>query len=209
MILRSYAKPALQARPRQSQALTLVELMVSTSLFSLAVLGMVYTQLFALSQDQLVNSKSGASEQARLSFNNMMSDIRSAKIWAIGNWNGTSFTPTPNGTAQQGNSIELSLTTDTNKYIIYYFKTNTCELRRWHSGDAQETVLVQSLTNTMLFSAQDYTGATQTDLTHKGVISVLMQFCQYQYPITKIGPGYFYNFYQIGLKVTPHVPDGP
>ncbi len=195
--------------PRRSEGFTLAELMVAMSLFSLAVLGMVYTQLFALSQDQMVNSKSGASEQARLSFNQMTSDIRGAKLWAIGNWNGTSFVPIANGTAQQGDALQLSLTSETNQYIIYYFKTNTFELRRWHSGDPQETVIVQYLTNTMRFQAETYTGAVQTDLTHKGVINVLMQFCQYQFPITKIGPNYYYNFYQLGFRVTPHVPDGP
>jgi len=188
---------------------SLADLMVATAVFSLAVAGLVYGQLFALRQDQLVNSKSGAAEQARLSFNDLTSDVRSAKIWAIGNSISNAFTPVPNGTAQQGNAIQLSLTTDTNKYIRYYFDTNQCQLRRWHSGTASSKILAQWLTNTMYFRAERFDGTVQTNLTHKGVISVAMQFCQYQYPLTRIGPGYFYDYYQLSFRVTPHVPDGP
>ena len=61
----------------------------------------------------------------------------------------------------------------------------------------------------MYFQAQNYRGSNQTDLTHKGVIEVVMQFCQFQYPITKIGPNYYYNYYKMDLRLTPHVPDGP
>ena len=48
-----------------------------------------------------------------------------------------------------------------------------------------------------------------TDLTHKNVINVVMQFCQYQYPITKIGPGCLYDYYKMEMRLTPHTPDGP
>ena len=92
---------------------------------------------------------------------------------------------------------------------MYYFDTNACKLWRWHSGSSVKKAITSYLTNTMYFKAETYTGATQTNLTHKGVINVMMQFCQYQYPITRIGPNYFYNYYQLGFRVTPHVPDGP
>ena len=75
-------------------------------------------------QDQLVNSKIGASELARLSFNDLANDIRAAKIWQIGNGNLSSFTGIPLGTNQQGNALKLSMTTDTNHYYLYYFDTN-------------------------------------------------------------------------------------
>ena len=205
--------PSRGGAPAQSMNLTragftLVELMVASSLFSLAVLGLVYGQLFALREDQLVNGKSSASEQARQSFNGMTSDIRSSKIWAVGNYASNFFSPIPNGRAQQGNALQLSLTTDTNQFVLYYFDTNRCQLRRWHTGHTTSKILAQYLTNTMFFRAETYTGATQTNLSHKGVINVTMQFCQLQFPLTRIGPGYLYDFYQLSFRATPHVPDG-
>jgi prepilin-type N-terminal cleavage/methylation domain-containing protein len=188
---------------------TLAEMMVATTVFAFVVIGFVYVQMFGMRQDELVNSKVGASELARLSFNDMANDIRAAKIWQIGNGNLAAFTAIPLGTNQQGNAIKVSLTTDTNQYYMYYFNTNTRTLYRGHSGSAATTCVAQYLTNTMYFQAQDYRGNPQTTLTHKGVIDVLMQFCQFQYPITKIGPGYYYNYYKVELRLTPHVPDGP
>jgi Tfp pilus assembly protein PilW len=197
-----------QTHARRLAGLTLVEMMVSTGIFSLAVLGLVYTQMFGMRQDQLVNSKSGACEQARVSFNDLTTDIRSAKLWQIGNGNLSAFTPIPNGTSQQGNALQLSLTTDTNQFILYFFDTNSCQLRRGHSGSTAYKTIVQYLTNTMYFRAETPHGDIQTDLSHKGVINVVLQLAQYQYPLTRIGPGYYYNFYEMQFRITPHIPDG-
>jgi prepilin-type N-terminal cleavage/methylation domain-containing protein len=209
MIMPRKTKHAAGKRAQRQAGLTLPEMMVASAVFSLTVVGFVYCQLFGMRQDQLVNSKIGASENVRLSFNQLANDIRAAKIWQIGNGNLSSFTGIPLGTNQQGNALKLSMTTDTNQYYLYYFNTNKCWLLRGHSGSTNVTCLAEHLTNTMYFQAQNYHGDKQTDLTHKGVINVVMQFCQYQYPITKVGPGYFYDYYKMELRVTPHTPDGP
>jgi hypothetical protein len=194
---------------RRQAALTLTEVMVASAVFSLTVIGVVYCQMFGMRQDQLVNSKIGAAEQARLSFNDLGYEIRAAKIWQIGNGDVSSFTGIPLGTNQRGNALKVSLTTDTNQYFVYYFDTNACKLYRGHSGTTAKTCLAQYLTNTMYFQAQNYHGENQTDLTHKGVINVVMQFWQYQFPITKVGPGCLYDYYRMELRLTPHAPDGP
>jgi hypothetical protein len=196
-------------RTRGQAGMTLSETMVASAVFGLMVIGLVYCQMFGLRQDQLVNSKIGSAELARLSFNDMANSIRSAKIWQIGNGNLSSFTGIPQGTNQQGNALKLSMTTDTNQYYLYYFDTAARKLYRGHSGSTAKTCLASSLTNTMYFQAQDYRGVVQTDLSHKDVIVAVMQFCQYQYPITKVGPGNYYDYYKVELRLTPHTPDGP
>ena len=84
-------------RAQQQAGLTLPELMVASAVFSLTVLGFVYCQMFGMRQDQWVNSKIGASDLARLSFDDMAYHIRAAKIWQIGNGNLTSFSSLPLG----------------------------------------------------------------------------------------------------------------
>jgi prepilin-type N-terminal cleavage/methylation domain-containing protein len=196
-------------RARGQAGFTLAEIMVASAVFGLTVIGFVYCQMFGMRQDQLVNSKIGASEQARMGFNDLANDIKAAKIWQIGNGDLSSFAGIRLGTNQQGNALKLSLTTDTNNYYVYYFDTNASKLFRGHSGSTTISCLAEHLTNTMYFQAQNYHGDNQTDLTHKGVINVVMQFCQYQYPITKIGPGCLYDYYKMELRLTPHAPDGP
>ena len=127
----------------------------------------------------------------------------------MGNGDHDGFTPIANGTAQQGTALLINRTTDTNFYILYYFDTAHNELRRRQSGGGHAVLIAANLTNTMFFRAENYRGDEQADLTHKGVINVVMQFCQYQYPLTRVGPGYYFDYYKIQFKLTSHVPDGP
>lgn len=194
---------------RRQAGLTLTETMVASAVFSLAVIGLLACHMFGLRLDQLANSKVGASELARLSFNQLSDDIRSAKRWEIGNGDESSFVEIPLGQNQKGTALKLYSTSFTNSYCLYYFDTNQYELLRYNSTSGEAKCVAKYLTNTMFFQMQDFQGINQTNLTHKGVVNVVMQFCQFQYPITMIGPGYYYDYYRIDLRVTPHAPDGP
>jgi hypothetical protein len=184
-------------------------------IFSMVTLGMISLHLFGQRYDQLVQGKLGASDQSRRAFDRLAEDIRAAKIWRIGNGEFSDFTPIANGTAQQGNAVRLQLTTAASNYIVYYFDTGERKLYRQHSGSPlpARTLIASGLTNvtanSMLFRAENYRGDTQTDLTHKGVVGVLLEFAEYQYPMTQVGPGRQYDYYKMDFKVTPHVPDGP
>lgn len=197
------------SRAGRALAFTMVEMMVTMAIFSMAILGVFYAHIFGLKQDRLISSKLGASDQSRRGFDALTRDIRSAKIWAVGNGSASTFTSISNGVAQKGNAIQVSLTTDTNKWIMYYFNTATAELRRRVSGASTTTLVSSYLTNGMYFQAENYRGVVQTNLTHKGVINCSMEFAQYQYPLTRVGNGYLYDYYKMTFKVTPHSPDGP
>lgn len=201
-------QPMLRRRGVRATAMTLVEILVSMAVFSLAIIGLVYTNLFGLMQNQLVNSKLGASDQSRRAFDKFTGEIRTAKIWMVGNGDDGSFTPIDNGDEQQGNALQISSTTDTNSYVRYYFNTNSQELCRVASGITGHTLVAQYLTNSMYFRAEDYLGNIKTDLSYKYVIRVVMEFCQYQYPLTRVGPGYYYDYYKMEFRITPHCPDG-
>jgi len=212
------ARNARREAPNTPQRLgmTLVELMIAMGIFSAVSVGLLYTHVFCLRQDQLVNSKLGASDQSRRGFNLLTEDIRSAKIWEIGTstGGGTNFTPIALDTPQQGNALRLSYTTNFADGVQYYFDTNTMsvdggKLRRYKPASGESRLIADYLTNTMYFRAEDYRGVTQSNRTHKGVIKVLMEFAQYQYPLTRVGPGYFYDYYKLEFKLTSHVPDGP
>ncbi len=196
-------------------AFTLVEIFVATGVFSLVVIGMVYAHLFGMRQDELIQSKLGASESSRRSFNQFMQDMRMAKIWRIGNVAagvlGTSFTTVATNSLQVGNAVKISLSIDTNCYIIYYYNTsdaNNNKLCRIHSGNSNPSVIASNLINTFLFAAEDYLGNIKSTLSYKYVVHTTLQLEQFQYPLTKVGTNYLYDFYKIDFRVTPHCPDG-
>ena len=225
-------------------------MMINLWLFSIALAtALVSVNLFGLFQDELVNSSLGASDQARVNFNQMLDEIRAAKNVQIGSGNYANFSPTTNG-LQQGDTIQIIPTTNTisagasnyyNFYIYYYFLTNTYTNSSWLMratvtnwiGTTGTTnflllstnimascltnmnitsvglVITNLVTNSMLFSAVGYNGTTfavltndpTTYSTHNYLVNVLLQFYQYQYPLTKVGSGsnYLYNYYQLEL----------
>jgi prepilin-type N-terminal cleavage/methylation domain-containing protein len=200
---------------KRVQAFTMVEMMITVSIFSVVVLALVYTQIFGLQQDRLVGSKLGASDQSRAAFDQMSRDIRSAKIYQIGDISGTTFSANGLGASQRGRAIQLCLSTNTSVYVVYYFDATAGELRRIHSSVTGSTLVAKNLTNSMVFTnsmyftAEHIDGTVQTDHSHKGIIHATLCFWQYQYPQTFVGNGNYYDFYKMEFKLSPHVPDGP
>ena len=193
--------------------MTLVEIMVAMSIFSFLVLGLVYMQMFIMKYDQLTSSQLGATEMSRMSFNDLVSDIRSSTVWAVGTGNLTNFTPVPNSTPQEGNALQISASQNTNNYVRYFFFTNVTPtetnfmLCRMTNGMASYKVIAKNLTNnyyTNMFVAEDYLGNMQTTLRYKYVIHTTLEFCQFQYPLTIIGPGYHFDDYKMEFRVASH-----
>jgi hypothetical protein len=219
-------RPVRALRHRRVQAFTLAEMLVSVSIFVFMALGIIYAMMAGMRYDQLVCSKLGASDKSRMSFDLLTGEIRSAKSWSIGNITGnnkSTFTPCGNATAQQGNA--LSLTNASGVWVRYWFDTNNYQLCRGPGGAATNQIIAQSLTNSgnalmpmsMTFHAEQRTNDNlvtsisasdiQQDLQYKYVIVTTMEFCQFQYPLTKVGPGYYYNYYCIRIKAASHCPN--
>lgn len=190
----------------RERGFTLIEMMTTSAIFSMVILAAMYTQIFGMKQDELIQSKLGASDASRNGFGVMALDVRSSKIWSVGNMSGTNFTALTNGTPQLGTAIKLNLTEDPNFYIQYYFDTNRGVLYRQHSGQAS-SLIASNLTGTLFFQAEDYRGTPQTTFTSKCVIHVMLQFAQYQYPKVIVGAGYLYDYYKMEFRLTPHIPD--
>jgi Tfp pilus assembly protein PilW len=214
--MKHFAPQARTLRPasaRRRRAMTLAEMLVTMGIFSLVVIGMVYVQMFIMKYDEMTCSQIGASEMSRMSFNDLVSDIRSSWTWAVGTGNQTSFTPAPNSSPQEGNALQLSTTQNTNNFVRYFFTTNATaavtnfSLCRMTNGMSSCTVIAQNLTNnfyTNMFVAEDYLGNMLTTYRYKYVIHVTLEFCQYQYPLTKVGPGYYYDDYKMEFRVASH-----
>jgi len=200
-------------RVRHTAAFTAVEMMVSVFIFVFLVLGVIYAILFGMRWDELVCSKLGASDKSRMSFDLLTSDIRSAKWWKIGNGDNDSFVSCTNAMNQAGNAVKLSTSGEANSpaWVLYYFDTNNCQLCRYTNGAAYAQIIAQNLTNStgnsMQFTARKFDGSLAQDWQYKYAIRATMEFCQYQYPLTKVGPGYYYNYYCIQIQAASHCPN--
>ena len=61
------------------------------------------------------------------------------------------------------------------------------------------------ITNNIVFTSEDCFGNVLTNNQNNRVISLKLQFYQVQYPITRIGPGNYYDYYQLTTKLTRRV----
>jgi hypothetical protein len=202
-----------QRRARQS-ATTLPEMMTTLFIFMMTLAALLYTHMFGLKQDQLVESKLGASDHARKGFGIMSREIRSAATHAVGSYSGGVFNEIAAGVLQQGNAIRLCFGTNKLFYTtnIYYFDTtlsNNFRLMRKRNNSTANMV-AGNLTNSLTFTAEEYSGTATTNNSDRKIIHFTLDFLQYQYPLTKVGSGggYLYDRFKMDFRVTPHVPQG-
>jgi hypothetical protein len=62
------------------------------------------------------------------------------------------------------------------------------------------------------FTAENYSGQEQTNSitnvnNYKNMIHVKLDFCQFLYPLTKVGTNGLYDYYKMEFRATPHLPE--
>jgi len=185
------------------RAFTLTELMVATAVFMLAVLGLLYLHIFGLRMNELVRTKLGASEDARRAVSLLAAEIRAAGVVRVGTGDSATFSETPFGSPQEGAALEVyPLKTDTNTFIRYYFDPEENRLKRQESGAASPTVVAGGITNSAIFTAEDFTGKILTNNSNNRVIGVRLQFFQIDNPAIRISAGSLYDYYQLQTRIT-------
>jgi Tfp pilus assembly protein PilW len=218
-------KPTLQnhfpTARRARAGFSLIEAMFVSAITVVVVGGALSAHFLGLRESQLLESKAGANDTARRAIGQLLNEIRAAKGYAIGTMSGTNFMMLTNGASLQAAALQLysavistNQIVNTNQTIIYYFDASQAAsgnglLWRLPSSTGVPVVSVSNLINTLYFTSEDYLGNTQTVRSFKGVIHTTLQFSQFLYPLTAVGPNGLYNYYTIDCRATPHLPDGP
>jgi type II secretory pathway pseudopilin PulG len=196
---------------------TLVEMMITVGIFLFIFIGvMVAIQIFGLRVYTLAATKLVATQGSLKALNQLRDQIREAKTVNVGNCSAgaSSFADIPLTSAQQGNALQISPTTNLSSYVIYYLNTNNAPTNQLDmvlttnngTNFGTTTVLASYITNQIIFDAEDYRGniATNTDsLDNRWVIKVTLQFSQWEYPIANVGGTGFnaYDYYQLRTRV--------
>lgn len=190
---------------RTTLAFTITETLISMSLLTIVIGGVVYSHVMGMRLNAITMAKLGVSQQARSAFNRLQDEVRSATTVTIGNGTATTFTAISNGTAQAGMAVQIYPTTNTATWVRYYFETNVTELRRVDSSLSTPVTVAQYLTNATIFQAEDHTGVVLTGPSNNRVVGVNLRFYQLQYPQTRIGTNNAYDFYQLSAKITRRI----
>jgi hypothetical protein len=212
-------RPTQAANRGQRQGSTLIEIMFASTILVMLIIAIMAAHLVGLREDQWVESKSGASDSSRKILNQLPVDIKSSKMWFIGNMSGTNFVVATN--TAQATALELFPTTNSSQpAIIYYFDLSNSNnsdghLLRGVNTNWNPVVISSNLVNWLgngyTFNVENYTGSFATNSggskSYKQVIHVILQYCMFQYPLTVVGTNGLYDFYKIEFRATPHLPE--
>ncbi|HTG42935.1 MAG TPA: hypothetical protein VK633_00265 [Verrucomicrobiae bacterium] len=183
-------------------AFTFTEMMVTMSILMMVLGGVLMAHLFGVRLFELTKAKLGANQEARKAIALLTDEIRTGKLVKIGAGNLSQFTEVAPETTQSGSAIQIYPTTDTNSFIRYFWDPASNQLRRTTNGATSISVVANSITNATVFSAEDFKGNILQNNQNNRVIALDLQFYQIQYPIVLIGPGQYYDFYQLRTKIT-------
>ena len=189
---------------RSERAVTITEMMIVVSLLMMVLTAVLTTHLFGLRFFEITKAKLVASDDARRTISRLVSEIRGAKIVRIGNGDLATFTEVADGLLQQGTAIQVYATTNTNTFVRYYW-SSVGKLRRTTNNATGDDVMASSVTNSLIFTSENYAGTVLTNNQNNRVIGVTLKFKQLAYPVINIGSSNYYDFYQLRLRVTRRV----
>jgi len=181
-------------------AFTLTEMVISSGLFSLVIMGSILSHMTGLKLCTTTQTKLRAVHTARAAINRTREDIRSATIIQIGNASATNFSFLSSNQLRMGNAIRIYPTGDTNVWIRYYLDTSAQTLKRITSDGAVETIS-NYITNKVPFAAEDYAGNVLTNDQNNRVIRMTLEIYQWEFASLNPGGSNAFDYYRVQTKV--------
>ncbi len=167
--------------PGPHQGFTLPEILIATAVFLLMVGGIIAANLFGLRMFQINTIKLNVTTWSRQTTDKMAGEVHACDSVSVGNvtTNGV-FEGLLDGETQQGNGLLIYPTADTNNYIVYFVNPNDATFRQTlHApGGTNTVVLADAVTNTIAFSAQNFSGTVLTNIQNNRVIHLTLEFYQ-------------------------------
>ena len=174
--------PALHPRASTGSrgGFTLPEVLVAMTVFLLLIGGIVSAHLFGLSMFRITETKLNATDDARKTIGKMTEEIRTCKSTYIGDVKNGEFVALLDGEKQVGSGLLIYPTTNIANYVIYFVNPTDKTFRRTTSKPGSATVVAESVTNNVVFRAQDHLGNVLTNNQNNRVINVNLEFYQPQ-----------------------------
>lgn len=157
---------------------TLPELMVAITIFSFVMLGVIFAHLFGLSMFRITENTLMATDDTRKVMGRMVNEIQTCRNAFIGNINAGAFVGMLPGEQQAGSALLIRPTTNSANFIIYFVNPSDQTLRRTTGSPGSAVVLAESITNSLAFSAQNFSGTVLTNNQNNRVFHINLEFYQ-------------------------------
>lgn len=185
-VILTMANPVVGRPNRSFRGFTLTNLMVSLTIFGMVLGSMIAAHLFGLRMMELNRIQLEASDTFTRSFSPLFTDVRSAKRLRLGAGDRQSFREAQAPAVQQGNALQVYPTRDTNLFVRYFLDSQDHALKRLDPNGSL-TVIARSITNDVLFTAEDYAGAKLTNMNSYAAISITLDVIPGDPAVTSTG----------------------
>jgi prepilin-type N-terminal cleavage/methylation domain-containing protein len=157
------------------QGFTLPEILIALTIFLLLIGGVMAAHLFGLKMFQMTNDKLIVTQWSRQTIDNLTDQIHGCySVQVVNVATNGSVATLLDGETRQGNGLLIYPTADTNNWVVYFVNLADQTLRRTdQAGNAVR--LADSITNTLAFSAQDFSGDVLTN-NDNSVIHLTFEF---------------------------------
>ena len=187
---------------RHCSGFSLVEQMVAVMIISMVIAGAMTIHIFGLRLYNITEAKLSSGDEARRAISLLIDEIRSAKIVRVGSGGLTSFSEAEVDSEQQGSAIQIFPTTNTAEWIRYYWDSSDQKLKRTEDGLSSYLVIAQSISNSIVFTSEDYSGTVLTNNQNNRVIGLTMEFEQVVDLTTGTTNDGLYDYYRLRAKIT-------
>jgi hypothetical protein len=170
------------ASPRgtPAAAFTLPELLFALTVFLMLLAAILGAGMFGMRIYQVSETKLLTTDALRKTFGKVTDEIRSCKTTCVGSISNGVFVARLNGEPQTGTGLLIHPTTNTANFIVYYVNASDRSFRRTTSAPGTTTILARSITNAVVFQAQDYLGNLLTNNQDNRVIHLCLESYQPQ-----------------------------
>lgn len=174
-----------------NQGFTLPEILIALTVFTFVLAGIIAANLFGLRMFQANEAKLNATEWSRNTFGKITDEIHACTSVTLGNMTNDNFEGLLPGDVQQGSAIEIQPTTNSASLIYYFVDSLDGTFRQTVStpSGTNTIILADSVTNTMVFQAQDFSGQVLTNSQNNQVIHLTLEFYQPEHYM--VGPDYY------------------
>jgi prepilin-type N-terminal cleavage/methylation domain-containing protein len=164
--------------PVRGRGFTLAELLISITVFTLLVGGIVFAHLYGLSMFHITETTLNATDAARKVIGKMTDEIRTCNTAWVGNVKNGVFEAVLDGETQEGAGLLIHPTTNNTSFVLYFVNPSDQTFRRTTSTPGSAIIVAESVTNSLVFRAQDHLGNVLTNNQNNRVIHVNLEFYQ-------------------------------
>ncbi len=169
-------KPVSSNSVQSCRAFTLPELLVALTVFSFVTAGVIFAHLYGLTMFYVTENSLTTTAAARQVAGKLTDEIRTSSSVLIGNVNSGVFAARLNGELQEGNGLAIYPTANASNYVIYFVNSADQTLRRTTEKTNSTVILAESITNAVVFRAENHLGQTQTNKLNNRVIHFNFEF---------------------------------